>query len=54
VFFNPRKFNSQVETGGLTGDQGHEVPIHGEINTIAGGFSGEGVPPPSARSRPGE
>jgi len=22
-----------------TGDQGHEVPIHGEINTIAGGFS---------------
>ena len=24
------------------GDQGHEVPIHGEINTISGGFSGEG------------
>jgi len=20
-------------------DQGHEVPIHGEINTISGGFS---------------
>jgi len=25
-----------------TGDQGHEIPIHGEINTISGGFSGEG------------
>ena len=25
-----------------TGDQGHEVPIHGEINTIVGGFSGVG------------
>jgi len=25
-----------------TRDQGHEVPIHGEINTIAGGFSGVG------------
>jgi len=24
---------------GPAGDQGHEVPIHGEINTIAGGFS---------------
>jgi len=24
------------------GDQGHEVPIHGEINTISGGFSGGG------------
>jgi len=23
-------------------DHGHEVPIHGEINTIAGGFSGGG------------
>ena len=23
-------------------DQGHEVPIHSEINTISGGFSGEG------------
>jgi len=23
-------------------DQGHEVPIHGEINTISGGFSGGG------------
>jgi len=24
------------------GDQGHEVPIHGDINTISGGFSGGG------------
>jgi len=24
------------------GDQGHEVPIHGEINTISGGFPGGG------------
>ncbi|XP_068466409.1 uncharacterized protein [Phaseolus vulgaris] len=24
------------------GDQGYEVPIHGEINTISGGFSGGG------------
>jgi len=23
------------------GDQGHELPINGEINTISGGFSGE-------------
>ena len=23
-------------------DQGHEVPIHGEINIISGGFSGGG------------
>jgi len=22
--------------------QGHEVPIHGEVNTISGGFSGGG------------
>ena len=37
----------QEPQGALTttapaGDQGHEVPIHGEINTIVGGFSGEG------------
>jgi len=25
-----------------TGDQGHEVPVHGEVNTISGGFSGGG------------
>jgi len=24
------------------GDQGHEVPVHGEIHTIVGGFSGGG------------
>jgi len=24
------------------GDQGHEMPIHGEIYTISGGFSGGG------------
>ena len=24
------------------GDKGHEVPIHGEVNTISGGFSGGG------------
>ena len=24
------------------GDKGHEIPVHGEIHTIAGGFSGEG------------
>jgi len=24
------------------GDQGHEIPVHGEINTISGGFSGGG------------
>ena len=29
-----------LETAGV--DQGHEVPIHGEINTISGGFSGGG------------
>ena len=23
-------------------DQGHEIPVHGEIHTIAGGFSGGG------------
>jgi len=23
-------------------DQGHEVPVHGELNTISGGFSGGG------------
>ena len=28
-----------------TGDQGHKVPIHGEINTISGGFSGGGCLP---------
>jgi len=25
-----------------TGDQGHEIPVHGEVNTIFGGFSGGG------------
>ena len=25
-----------------TGYQGHEVPVHGEVNTISGGFLGEG------------
>ena len=24
------------------GDQGHEIPVHGEVNTISGGFSGGG------------
>jgi len=24
------------------GDQGHEMPVHGEIHTISGGFSGGG------------
>jgi len=24
----------------LGGDQGHEIPVHGEIHTISGGFSG--------------
>ena len=23
-------------------DQAHEMPIHGEVHTISGGFSGEG------------
>ena len=23
-------------------DQGHEVPVHGKVNTISGGFSGRG------------
>ena len=37
----------QEPQGALTsaapaGDQGNEVPIHGEISTIAGGFSGGG------------
>ena len=36
----------QESQGALTmapvGDQGHEVPIHGEINIIAGGFFGRG------------
>jgi len=32
------------------GDQGHEVPVHGEVNTISGGFSGEDAPPPSERN----
>jgi len=26
----------------LRGDQGHEMPVHGEIYTTSGGFSGEG------------
>jgi len=25
-------------------DQGHEMPIHGEVHTISGGFSGGGRP----------
>ena len=30
-----------VEDVAVTGgDQGHEIPVHGEIHTIAGGFSG--------------
>jgi len=41
------KDNLQEPQGALTimapaRDQGHEVPIHGEINTIVGGFSGGG------------
>jgi len=24
------------------GDQGHEMPVHGQIHTISGGFSGGG------------
>jgi len=28
-------------------DQGHEVPVHGEIHTIYGRFLGGGVPPPN-------
>jgi len=28
--------------GGVRGGQGHEVPVHGEIHTITGGFSGGG------------
>jgi len=31
-----------LTTAAPTGDQGHEVPIHGEIRTIARGFSGGG------------
>ena len=31
-----------VASAAPAGDQGHEVPIHGEISTIAGGFSGGG------------
>jgi len=31
-----------LTTAAPAGDQGHEVPIHGEINTIVGGFSGGG------------
>jgi len=31
-----------LTTAAPVGDQGHEVPIHGEINTIAGEFSGGG------------
>ena len=27
------------------GDQGHEMPVHGEIHTISGGFSGGGCTP---------
>jgi len=26
----------------LGGDQGHEMPVHGEIHTISRGFSGGG------------
>jgi len=25
------------------GDQGHEIPVHGEVHTISGGFSGGGL-----------
>ena len=31
-----------LTTAALAGDQGHEVPIHGEIKSIVGGFSGGG------------
>jgi len=27
-----------------TEDQGHEVPVHGEVNTISGEFLGAGCP----------
>jgi len=33
-----------------TVDQGHEVPVHGEVNMISGGFSGEDAPPPGKRT----
>ena len=29
-------------SGAPTGDPQHEVPVHGEVHTISGGFSGEG------------
>jgi len=33
----------RVETPATSGeDQGHEMPVHGEIHTISGGFSGGG------------
>jgi len=35
----PQDDQALVDAGA---DQGHEVPIHGEVNTISGGFSGEG------------
>jgi len=35
--------NQGAQTSAVpVGDQGHEIPIHGEINTISGGFSGGG------------
>jgi len=33
----------RIEDAAATGgDLGHEVPVHGEVHTIAGGFSGGG------------
>jgi len=37
-----QELQGALTTATSTRDQGHEVPIHGEINTIAGGFSGGG------------
>ena len=31
----------------------HEMPVLGEVHTIAGGFSGEDPPPPSGRNTRG-
>jgi len=33
-----------------TEDQGNEVSVHGEVDTISGDFQREDAPPPSERS----
>jgi len=42
---NPEEPQGEV----ISGEQTHEVPINGELNTISGGFSGGGSTVTSAK-----